>query len=567
MDDSFEAIDDDSFIADEPLPKRRKVTPITTRPWVDKYVPIQAADLAVNPSKVKQVETAMREMPLKNQRILVLSGPAGSGKLATIEYLAKHRFQLPIVEFFEQKGSVDEFENFLLQCRFRRGANKAVIVVEEFPNVFHPETMIRFRNALNDWLHVDMGTETLTLPLLVLVVSELEYGTAGVYLIDQMFTPYTLLGRELLHLPRVVHIKFNAVAARYANKLVNRVVQNELEAFRSIPGSVVTQFCQQLIKTGDIRSMLANLETWTSLTEITLPQRQTAQTNKEEEPLNLDLTLMFIRQNLLSIFHAVGKIIFGSSALDGFTDDTKLHDFFSVEQVLATFSDDLNVVSLGVVDNFDIYRLGDYDVKIGAELLDYLLMADQLGKVPWVSRELGLRGARALLTKAGKSGSSSGGSGGGHHRMAFPANLRIKRLSNQCRDQLWQYQWYGRPLKLGAGLVSLQQLNLVDGPLVGEILNRKFPQDKIYGRIGGRLRTVTLLSDIDTGDLGDTSKQVDQFVVDCERAMALAARDDTTVGGDSDDDDDAQLSDPISDVESEDDFDFSDDDDELLALV
>lgn len=547
MDDSFEAIDDDSYSNIEPSPKRIKLEPTTRRPWVDKYIPNRAADLAVNPTKVKQVETTMREMPLKNQRILVLSGPAGSGKLATIEYLAKHSFHLPLVEFFEQTGLLDEFESFLLQCRFRRGRNRAIIVVEEFPNVFHPETLKRFRFALDHWLHVDVGDSSL--PLLVLIVTELEYGTAGVYLIDQMFNPYTLLGRELVHLPRVAHVKFNSVAARFANKLVTRVMQNESKSFKSLSSRVVSQFCQRLITTGDIRSILANLETWTALTEATLPQKQTP---NDKDQLDLDLTLMFIRENLLNIFHAVGKIIFGSSVLDEITDDASLHDFYSVEQVLAQFSDDLNLVSLGVVDNFDIYRLGDYNVSVASELLDYLSMADGLGKVPWVSRELGLRGARNLLAKAGL-----GGSGGGHNRMVFPANLRIKRLCNQSRDQLWQYQWYGRQTKLSAGLVSLQQINLIDGPLVGDILNQKYPQERVYGRIGGRLRHVLLLNDIDTGETPEV-KQVDQFVLDCERGMAAAALEEAS---------DSELSDPISDLESEDDFDFSDDDDELLALV
>lgn len=63
-------------------------------PWVDKYKPETQNDLAVQKKKIEEVETwlkthAFQRPPKQGGSILLLTGPPGCGKTATIQILAK----------------------------------------------------------------------------------------------------------------------------------------------------------------------------------------------------------------------------------------------------------------------------------------------------------------------------------------------------------------------------------------------------------------------------------------------------------------------------------------------
>lgn len=516
MDESIEDIDDSHSTY---IPKRRRLDkPIrdgrVDQPWTIKYIASVRDELCINPTKLKQLEAIITSMRAKRQRILVVSGPAGSGKSTAVEYIAKHTLKVPIVEFFDRTGRIDEFSEFLEDCQYLRGANPGIVMVEEFPNVFHLPVLASFRKLLRQWLHVDVGA--LNLPLLVLIMTEVEYGSSGVYLIDHLFTPTTVLGLELKS--EITEVKFNPVAVRFTTKLLKRVCEKESRVLGKLPKTKVAQFVKEMATVGDVRSILANFETWARL-----------------EVVSTDNLLMFIRESSLNVFHAVGKIIHGSSSGD---------DYTAVEQVETQFNDDYNLVNLGVLENYHIYRNGDIPMDSAASLVDYLSQADLLLSI--FTRQVGLRGSRTVLTLLPKPTSVHS------KQMTFPRHARAFRLANKCREQLWQYKWYGR--ELVHATVGIDSLNLVDGALLGDLLNKKAPKPYQYGRLGGRLRTVATTGEVDTGEA--TILEVDQFVLDTKAGMVV-------------EESEGELSDPISDEEvavDSDDFDFSDDE-AFLAIT
>ena len=136
--------------------------------------------LAVHKRKVGDVRAWLTEAlegpPLlaKHRRILVLTGPAGAGKTATVRALS-HRDALhfDVVEWLNQEAYSDrgvtrsvceQFRSFLLStARFRplplasrgcaaRSQSRCVLLVEDWPNISHLETRHGVHAALEQFL-------------------------------------------------------------------------------------------------------------------------------------------------------------------------------------------------------------------------------------------------------------------------------------------------------------------------------------------------------------------------------------------------------------------------------
>jgi hypothetical protein len=76
-------------------PASRSAAPAEDALWVDKFAPRSAADLAVHKKKVEEVQQWLQQANVSLElglppasRLLVLSGPPGAGKSATLRVLA-----------------------------------------------------------------------------------------------------------------------------------------------------------------------------------------------------------------------------------------------------------------------------------------------------------------------------------------------------------------------------------------------------------------------------------------------------------------------------------------------
>ncbi|CAN3357667.1 hypothetical protein DICA2_C12970 [Diutina catenulata] len=563
-------IDSDSSVEEVfRAPKRQRVnrewsSSVFSVPWTEKYAPRSLNEVCINPTKLKQLVEAMRTMRDTGKRILIVSGPAGSVKSTAVVAVAQHTLGLPVIEYFDRGSGPGEFAEFLSDCRYRRGKQECVVLVEEFPNVFHGPTMASFRQAIDQWLHTEVvGSK---LPLLVFVITEVEYGGTDAYSVENSFTADTVLGRALANHPKVQTVRFNSVAVRFTTKLLKRVVQGERGAFRHILPRELTEFTGKLATMGDVRSILANLQMWATLTRVKAGMKSQVHRPKLGQPLDLDLTSMFFRESSINVFHALGKVIFGSSESSKYSQDRSLDDFYSVEQVVTNFGDDSNVIPLGLVENYGIYKNGNYAVSVAADLLDVLSLADVMAGDEWappsrlgssvssrqIAQELSLRATRSYLAGTGTP------SGVHKVKMRFPRHFKAQRRARQCRQILYQYQWYAN-----SGIhPGIAQLNMVDGAYRHLIYNKRGGTRYGYGRLGGRFREIGADTEVDYADeIAPPLDELDQFAIEIKAGMARAFTNDNV----SDED----LSDPISD-ESEpesDDFEFSDDDEVLLAQL
>lgn len=219
--------------------KKKRGPPEEDRPrapdagsWARSFAPRDRDELAVNRKKVQEVETWLQSNigeGAKGAPLLLLCGPAGAGKTATVLCLAGqlgltlHEWASPAKTEWapRMQGPVEAFEAFLFQCsryrplvpnRFGR-SGCPLILVEDLPNAF-----LRDADAFHQVLR--RYRRTCRTPL-VFVVSESS---------DNL--EYRLFPRELVAELGVSKIAFNPVAPTSMSKVLAAVVDKATARYK-----------------------------------------------------------------------------------------------------------------------------------------------------------------------------------------------------------------------------------------------------------------------------------------------------------------------------------------------
>ncbi|KAK4170392.1 cell cycle checkpoint protein RAD17 [Cladorrhinum sp. PSN259] len=330
-----------------------------SRPWSERFAPVDLDELAVHKRKVADVRRWLDDVYVGRlrQRLLVLKGAAGTGKTTTVRLLAKDlgcdvlEWRNPTTNSFGMPGqayqsAAGQFEEFLgrggkfgqldvegeeqeeeeLPAPVATGSvsDKRMILIEEFPNTFVKSSvaLLSFRNAILQYLAANMpppmtwGQKEPATPI-VMVVSEALLTTASAS--ADSFTAHRLLGPEILKHPGTAVIEFNPIAPTLLAKALELIVQKEARRSgrRRTPGPLVLQ---RLGEIGDIRSAISSLEflcvkgdndaDWGSKIGSTKPKRG----SKDVPPLTRDeeksLELVSQRESTLGLFHAIGKVVY-----------------------------------------------------------------------------------------------------------------------------------------------------------------------------------------------------------------------------------------------------------------
>ena len=284
--------------------------------------------------------------------MLVLKGPAGSGKTTTISLLAQALgFQLlhwtnPTVSDQGFISSVaSQFNDFLNRggqfgsLDFGSAASTEskrtsepelprVLLVEEFPSTMtRSSTAVdSFRNVLLRYLATEFTNQPVMFshssnasqsqPPLVIVISEslLTSATAA----TDSFTAHRLLGHEISNHPKVTMMDFNAVAPTFVAKALDLVIKKEARDSqrRRIPGPALLK---KLSEMGDIRSAVNALEflcarsgddgSWSGRVAAKSKKAdKDGATLTEMEKNSIELVTQ--REATLGMFHAVGKVVY-----------------------------------------------------------------------------------------------------------------------------------------------------------------------------------------------------------------------------------------------------------------
>ncbi|KAF2797614.1 Rad17-domain-containing protein [Melanomma pulvis-pyrius CBS 109.77] len=336
----------------------RNTESVDTRPWNERYGPSSVEELAVHKKKVADVRMWLSDVfnGKVRKRLLLLKGPAGSGKTATMSLLSKelgfevHEWKNPTSTASSSDAFVSvtaQFEDFVGRSgtfgslTFEEPAkthqtqpapstpgsrHKQLILVEEFPNTFAraSSTVQSFRSSVLNFLAASTPSATAffsskpdsghTITPIVMIISEtlLSTNTAAA----DSFTAHRLLGPEILTHPGVTVLEFNPIAPTFMTKALDLIVQKEARK-SGRRKTVGPKVIQQLSEFGDIRSAASSLEFlcvrgddddgWGGKVTFTKKKgpKDAVMTKMERESLEM----ITHRESTLGIFHAVGKVV------------------------------------------------------------------------------------------------------------------------------------------------------------------------------------------------------------------------------------------------------------------
>ncbi|XP_064606495.1 cell cycle checkpoint protein RAD17-like [Liolophura sinensis] len=211
--------------------------------WSEKYCPQTKADLAVHPKKVGEVEMWFQNYQKKAGRacpLLLLTGPAGCGKTATLKVLARE-MGLDIQEWInptnsgrsredwtvdsftgkklsDSESQVKVFQDFLLRANKYQtlqifggsSSSGKVVIIEDFPNFFFKDPQ-SFHDVLRKYKQQGKCP-------LVFVVSDSASGQSN----ERLLFPPSIQA-EL----NISNISFNPVAMTLLTKLLTRIANSE----------------------------------------------------------------------------------------------------------------------------------------------------------------------------------------------------------------------------------------------------------------------------------------------------------------------------------------------------
>lgn len=515
--------------------------------WIDKYAPQSSSEICTNPRKLKEVKEVMSDLIFgkdRDCRLLILNGPAGSCKSTTVKVLAdelvreRNHSTLGMnngscwTEYLDTIVSNSpqprQFPEFLQDCKYKIGGNLNVIIIEELPNIFHSQTLQYFRQAVSEWIYTD---ERIELPPLVLCLTEVELKTTHqeYFNIENNLTVETLLGKNFLNVgkasKKIKQIKFNPIAPSFVKKTINKIVQKESKYFLVINKNEVAKFLGKIQETGDIRSIISNLQIWAKLK------------NKSQSYLDAEQTDdFFLRENQISLFHAIGKIIHSSTKFDSL-EDPEMVDYLTVETVLKNYHNN-ELLSLSLLENYHVYNNSNYDISIASEIVEKLSLNDIMSSLP-EGREVGFRGCRNQLRKIEKTSTMM-------TNIKFPRHFKMIRQFKQTEDEIKQYSKWCNGLR-----TTFNNLNLIDGYYLPMIYNKQNATPYRYNRLGGRFQPVFADDNLPVMEEEVEGWSKDQFKIDIEKKIAE---------GDQLEED--EMSESIDDSEEDDDsfFDSFDDD-------
>ncbi|XP_076076265.1 cell cycle checkpoint protein RAD17-like [Mytilus galloprovincialis] len=276
----------DKYFSSSNVPVQKFTTTKKNRPafetelWSDKYAPKSQSDLAVHKKKIGEVECWIQKhlsAQSKLPPILLLTGPAGVGKTATIQALSKDlRYTIqewinpltnttdksftdpfsddkPFNRYVSSESQMSLFQQFLLRANKYNSlgifgddvSSKKVILVEEFPNVFYRDAST-FHDIVRKYRKIGKCP-------LVFIVSDSTKGDSN----ERLLFP-----KDLQNELNIENISFNAVAPTSMVKVLTKIATQEsnqgCHKF-SIPSKTVLESIA-MSSAGDIRGAINALQ-------------------------------------------------------------------------------------------------------------------------------------------------------------------------------------------------------------------------------------------------------------------------------------------------------------------
>ncbi|KAG5894109.1 hypothetical protein JTB14_004048 [Gonioctena quinquepunctata] len=281
-----------------------------------KLAPRVISDLAIHPKKIQEVHEWFRRYVVdphpgvKLAPFLLLSGPTGSGKSATVDVICKtlgisiSEWVNPMDQDFEYKGTnqVNQFLDFLIESKwnslFGINTNKRITLVKDFPNaiVHQPD---RFVDILEECQYKTR------FPVIFICT---EASSSSINLLRTLFPD------EIINKFNIAHISFNACAPSLMKVAIQRaqmVVKENSQLFKQPSPKIIDAILTSAM--GDIRNAvtqfhMASLLGTEELPTITTEAAAAIGTKRKRKSKDVRLKTMSRDENL-GLFHGLGRIL------------------------------------------------------------------------------------------------------------------------------------------------------------------------------------------------------------------------------------------------------------------
>ncbi|KHN79262.1 Cell cycle checkpoint protein RAD17 [Toxocara canis] len=263
----------------------------------DRFVPTNTSELAVHNKKIEQVREWMlnHRNGMRRSKLLLLTGPCGSGKTATVKVLCRE-LRMELVEWespdhydfsYDQNGEevlceqsqVRVFADFLKSVdhgSLETAHVQKVVLIEQLPNVFYREPSL-LHSLLRSYASCSRC-------MFIFVLSSIESCWA--------LNPRRLFPTSMLRELYFDTVSFNPSAVTFLSKAIRRILT--ALSIKATPSQI--KYIAES-SAGDIRCAINNL-----------------QLSIAEDGRLLNDVLLFGSSSQTDPFHSIGKILYGKRA-------------------------------------------------------------------------------------------------------------------------------------------------------------------------------------------------------------------------------------------------------------
>ncbi|KAJ0097499.1 hypothetical protein Patl1_29113 [Pistacia atlantica] len=301
--------------------------------WVDKYKPRTLEELAVHKKKVEEVKTWFEERLRTSKdefssRVLVISGPAGVGKSATVHMIASHlgaklhEWNTPTPTIWQEHAynfnagisrvlytsKLDEFENFVEKVRKyglitssspEESKASIILVIDDIPVTNGRIAFERLKNCLL------LLVRSTLIPTAVVVTDcgKADSGDHAARSLEELQTSLENAG--------ACKVAFNPITSNSIKKTLLRICRQE-------QCGLTAEQIDLLAKAsgGDIRHAISSLQFFCRKPDLvhdfSSPNYHLSSSKGDQEDLNdmdSEFSMQFGRDETLSLFHALGKFL------------------------------------------------------------------------------------------------------------------------------------------------------------------------------------------------------------------------------------------------------------------